>query len=71
MHLIDCLMPTESWFKGTIDEMLQSGIIETSRSDWAYPIVVVKKKDGALRMCVDYRRLNTVSRVEAYPMPRT
>ena len=56
--------------KGTIDEMLQSGIIETSRNDWAYPIVLVKKKDGALRMCVDYRRLNTVSRVEAYPMPR-
>ena len=53
-----------------LDEMLQSGIIETSRCDWASPIVLVKKKDGVLRMCVDYRRLNTVSRVEAYPMPR-
>ena len=39
-------------------------------SDWASPMVVVQKKDRSLHLCVDYRRLNAVSRVDPYPMPR-
>ena len=53
-----------------LKEMEQSGIIEKSTSDWAFPIVLVRKKDNTLRMCVDYRRLNSVSQLDAYPMPR-
>ena len=56
--------------KRELQEMEQDGIIEPSTSGWASPIVLVRMKDGTLRMCVDYRKVNGVSQQDAYPMPR-
>ena len=53
-----------------LKEMLEHGVIEHSNSDWAAPLVTVQKKDQTLRLCVDYRRLNALSKSDAYPMPR-
>ena len=53
-----------------LEEMERESIISRSASEWTAPIVLVKKKDGTLRMCIDYRRLNSISNMDAYPMPR-
>ena len=53
-----------------IDEMLKMGIITRSDSPWASPIVVVPKTDGSIRLCVDYRKVNSVSVPDPFPLPR-
>lgn len=52
-----------------VSELLDSGIIKESQSDFASPVILVKKKNGEERMCVDYRRLNTVTKKVKFPMP--
>jgi len=52
-----------------LDEMLATGVIEPSTSSWASPVCLVKKKDGTFRFCIDYRRVNAVSKKDAYPIP--
>lgn len=51
------------------DELKQLDIIEYSKSPWSSPVVPVKKKDGSLRLCIDYRQLNKVTRADRFPMP--
>ena len=53
-----------------VHEMLDANVIEESASPWASPVVLVRKKDGTLRFCVDYRRLNAVTRKDTFPLPR-
>ena len=56
--------------KKQLDEMLQKGYIRPSSSPWGSPAIFVDKKDGSLRMCVDYRQLNDVRIKNRYPLPR-
>ncbi|UYV82546.1 hypothetical protein LAZ67_21002737, partial [Cordylochernes scorpioides] len=53
-----------------VEKMLKSGIVKPSDSPWSYPVVLVKKKDGTWRFCVDYRRINKITRKDVYPLPR-
>ena len=53
-----------------LQDMLAKGAIQPSDSPWSSPIVLVTKKDGSTRFCVDYRKVNAVTRKDAYPLPR-
>lgn len=56
--------------KSLIQGMLDANIIVPSCSPWASPIVLVRKKDGTLRFCADYRKISAVTHKDAYPLPR-
>jgi hypothetical protein len=55
--------------QGILTELLENGIIQESKSPYASPVLLVKKKTGDYRMCVDYRRLNAMTVKDKYPLP--
>ncbi len=55
----------------TIKELLKAGLIRESKSPFASGIVMVRKKDGSYRMCIDFRMLNKITVPDAFPLPRT
>ena len=80
--LPDCGEPFKEWFRRIaphlveevrqhIQEMLDGGTIVPSQSPWCNAVVLARKKDGTLRFCIDFRRLNDHTRKDSYPLPRT
>ena len=65
-------IPPHQWdeVRNYLQTSLKSGIIRDSSSPYASPVVLVRKKNGKLRLCVDYRALNAKTRKDAYPLPR-
>ncbi|GJY04480.1 reverse transcriptase domain-containing protein [Tanacetum coccineum] len=55
---------------GQLQELQDKGFIRPSHSSWGVPVLFVKKKDGSLRMCIDYRELNKLTVKNRYPLPR-
>lgn len=62
--------PEMDELKKQLAELVKSGFIQPSKSPFGAPILFVKKKDGTMRMCVDYRALNNITIKNAYPLPR-
>ncbi|GFX93527.1 retrovirus-related Pol polyprotein from transposon 297 [Trichonephila clavipes] len=61
-----------SWteMRKQIEELLRQNVIEECESPYTTPVVLVPKPNGKVRLCVDYRKLNSVTKVDAYPLPR-
>jgi hypothetical protein len=53
-----------------IEYMLEHDIIESSQSEWSSPVVLVPKADGSQRFCIDYRKVNSVTKTDSHPLPR-
>ena len=64
---------TPAFFAGEeeahLKKMLDAGVIQPSILEWASALVLIRKKDGQVRWCLDYRRLNNVTRKDVFPLP--
>ena len=68
-RMYDAPLTAKDAIRAEVEEMLELGIIEKSKSPYAAPVVLVQKKDGSCRFCIDYRALNKVTRFDAEPIP--
>ena len=67
----DRVAPSElKELKIQLDDLLSRGFIQPSVSPWGAPVLFVKKKDGTMRLCIDYRQLNKVIIRNKHPLPR-
>ena len=64
------LLPEAIELKEQLRQLLEQGFIRRSNSPWGAPVLFQKKKDGTLRLCIDYRGLNHVTAKNKYPIPR-
>lgn len=66
-----CPLPKKLWgiVQKELEMMLALGVVEESRSEWQSPTVLVPKPDGAVRLCIDFRKVNAISWFDAYPIP--
>jgi transposase InsO family protein len=56
--------------RNEIKYMLENDLIEESQSNWSSPCILVPKPDGSVRLCIDYRKVNQVTKADSYPLPR-
>lgn len=63
-------LPHRSAVDEHLDSMLAAGTIEPAVGEWAANVVLVRKKDGILRFCIDHRQLNDRTKKDSYPFPR-
>ena len=61
--------PLKDQVQEELDRMEKHGIIQKSCSPWCSPLVPVKKKSGKIRICIDYRKLNSITKLNSYPLP--
>ena len=59
----------QTFINKEVHQMLENGLIRESSSPWASPVVLVNKKNGKKRFCVDYQKLNNVTKKDQYPLP--
>ncbi|GBC37403.2 uncharacterized protein LOC114968091 [Rhizophagus irregularis DAOM 181602=DAOM 197198] len=65
-----CNPKYREFLQGEIKRMESQGLIRKSASPWALTVVIVNRKEGENRLCIDYRKLNAITKADAYPLPR-
>ena len=63
-------LTSQTFINKEVQQMLENKLIKESTSPWTSPVVLVRKKNGKLRFCVDYRKLNSITKKDSYPLPR-
>ena len=69
-HYYRCAPAKLAIIKKEVDAMMELGVVRPSRSEWASPLILVKKPNNEWRPCVDYRQVNRITKGETYPLPR-